>query len=136
LSVIAGMIGLPEADFTSFHRWAVELISITLDWERGVAASRKLRGLFAPVLAERRREPREDLLSVLAHADQLGAVRRYRSLVPQAIEEALRWESPLLGIMRTTTRAVELGGVSLPEGAVVNVNLGAANRDPARWERP
>ena len=178
VSVIAGMIGLPEADFTSFHRWAVELISITLDWERGVAASRKLRGLFARVLAERRREPREDLLSVLAHAeldgtrltdeeifaflcllapagaettyrsssnllfgllthpDQLDAVRRDRSLVPQAIEEALRWESPLLGIMRTTTRAVELGGVSLPEGAAVNVNLGAANRDPARWERP
>jgi cytochrome P450 len=178
VSVIAGMIGLPEADFASFHRWAVELISITLDWERGVAASRKLRGLFAPVLAERRREPREDLLSVLAHAeldgtrltdeeifaflcllapagaettyrsssnllfgllshpDQLDAVRRDRALVPQAIEEALRWESPLLGIMRTTTRAVELGGVALPEGAVVNVNLGAANRDPARWERP
>jgi cytochrome P450 len=178
VSVIAGMIGLPEADFASFHRWAVELISITLDWERGVAASRKLRGLFAPVLAERRCEPREDLLSVLAHAeldgtrltdeeifaflcllapagaettyrsssnllfgllshpDQLDAVRRDRALVPQAIEEALRWESPLLGIMRTTTRAVELGGVALPEGAVVNVNLGAANRDPARWERP
>jgi cytochrome P450 len=178
VAVIAGMIGLPEEDQASFHRWAVELISITLDWEGGIAASRKLRGLFARVLAERRREPREDLLSVLAHAeldgtrltdeeifaflcllapagaettyrsssnllfgllshpDQLDAVRRDRSLVPQAIEEALRWEPPLLGIMRTATREVELAGVTLPAGAFVNVNLGAANRDPARWERP
>jgi cytochrome P450 len=178
VAVIAGMIGLAEEDHPTFHRWAVELISITLDWERGFAASRKLRGLFARVLAERRREPREDLMSVLAHAEldgtrltdeeifaflcllapagaettyrsssnllfgllshpeQLDAVRRDRSLVPQAIEEALRWEPPLLGIMRTTTCPVELAGVALPQGAVVNVNLGAANRDPSRWERP
>ena len=178
VSVIAGMIGLSEDDHAAFHRWAVELISITLDWQRGFAASRELRGMFARVLAERRREPREDLLSVLAHAEldgtkltdeeifaflcllapagaettyrsssnllfgllshpeQLDAVRRNRALVAQAIEEALRWEPPLLGIMRTTTCPVELGGVTLPEGAVVNVNLGAANRDPSRWERP
>jgi cytochrome P450 len=178
VAVIAGMIGLDEADHRDFHRWAVELISIAIDPMRGMQASQKLRDLFARVLAERRRAPREDLMSVLAHAEldgvrlddeaifaflrllapagaettyrsssnllfglltnpeQLDALRRDRSLMPQAIEEGLRWECPLTGIMRTATRDVEIGGVTIPEGAVVSVNLGAANRDETRYENP
>ena len=56
--------------------------------------------------------------------------------MPQAIEEGVRWECPLLGIMRTATRSVQIGGVEIPEGAVINVNMGSANRDETRWERP
>jgi cytochrome P450 len=158
---------------------AVELISIAADPMRGMLASQGLKELFARVLAERRREPREDLMTVLAnaklddgtpldddaifaflrllapagaettyrssstlivalltHPEQLEAVRRDRSLIPQAIEEGLRWEPPLVGIMRTATRDVELHGVSIPAGASVSVNLAAANRDPARYENP
>ena len=48
------MLGLPAADLPQFHRWAVELISITVDIVRGVEASQKLRDYFAGVLAERR----------------------------------------------------------------------------------
>jgi len=176
--VIACMMGLPEEDHERFHRLAIELISVGIDWESGMRASRELGELFAPVVAARRREPQEDLISVLAHAEleglrlsdeeifaflrllapagaettyrsssnllyglladpeQLDAVRRDRGLVPQAIEEGLRWEPPLLSIMRTASVDTELCGTAIPAGAAVSVNLGAANRDPSRWPEP
>ena len=70
------------------------------------------------------------LFGLLSHPGQLDAVRADRDLVPQAIEEALRWETPLLTVARAATKDVELGGVSIPAGALVAVSLGAANRDP------
>jgi len=63
-------------------------------------------------------------------------VRADRGLVPQAIEEALRWETPALTVARTATRDVWLGGVHIPSGALVAVSLGAANRDPERFVLP
>ena len=76
------------------------------------------------------------IFGLLSRPEQLEAVRDDRSLVPQAIEEGLRWEPPLTGIMRTTSREVELGGVQLPSGAMLSVTLGAANHDDARWQEP
>jgi len=76
------------------------------------------------------------LFGLFTHPAQLGAVRADRSLVPQAIEEGLRWEAPLLNITRMTTEDLELGGVSIPRGALISVSLGAANRDPARYRDP
>jgi cytochrome P450 len=54
----------------------------------------------------------------------------------QSIEEGLRWEPPLTGIGRTAMQDVELAGVSIPAGSPVTVQMGCANRDPARWENP
>jgi cytochrome P450 len=54
----------------------------------------------------------------------------------QAIEEGLRWETPLTGIARMTTREVDVCGVTIPTGAVVSVCMGAANHDSTRWEQP
>lgn len=178
VAVIAGMMGLPPGDFAAFHRLAVELISVSIDFEGAVRAGKGLEAIFRRVLDDRRRSPRDDLVSVLAHAEldgtrltddeifaflrllapagaettyrsssnllfgllssprQLEAVRADRSLVPDAVQEGLRWECPLLGIMRRPTRDVEVCGVAIPAGAMVSVNLGAANRDPERWERP
>ena len=76
------------------------------------------------------------LFGLLSHPRQLDAVRADRGLVPQAIEEALRWETPLLTIARVAAVDVELGGVRIPQGAFVAVSLGAANRDPARHGDP
>ena len=56
------------------------------------------------------------LYLLLTHPEQLAAVRADRSLLPQAIEEGLRCEPPLLTINRTTTCEVELGGVTIPRG--------------------
>lgn len=72
VNVIAGMIGLDATDHDDFHRWAVELISISMDPERGLRASQQLRGLYARLLAARRKEPRDDLVSALAHAELDG----------------------------------------------------------------
>ena len=51
-------------------------------------------------------------------------------LLPSAIEEVLRYRSPLLWMMRTPTRDVELHGQLIPAGALVLPMIGAANRDP------
>lgn len=72
IQVIAAMLGLPQADLPQFHRWAVELISITVDIMRGVEASQKLRQYFAGIVTERRREPSVDLISVLTQAELDG----------------------------------------------------------------
>jgi cytochrome P450 len=67
---------------------------------------------------------------------QLAAVRADRSLVAGAIEESLRLEQPLAQIARVATGPCPVHGTTIPEGAVVEVNLGAANRDPEQWPAP
>lgn len=76
------------------------------------------------------------LFALFSHPDQMAAVRADRSLIPQAIEEALRWEQPVASIGRICTAATTIGDVHVPEGAAVVVELGAANRDPVAWPDP
>ncbi|GFG75184.1 cytochrome P450 [Mycobacterium botniense] len=176
--IIAGLLGLPREDYPQFQRWSVALLSILFNRERGLAASEALREYFIPILAARREQPRDDLISGLAQAeidgeklsdeeifsflrlllpagvettyrslgnllfgllsnpDQLDAVRSDRSLIPQAIEEAIRWEPPLLTITRVATRDTELAGVPIPAGSAVMPVLGAANRQEDRYPDP
>jgi cytochrome P450 len=133
---------------------------------------------LAVVLADRRANPRKDLISDLAHAsldgqeldeeeifsflrlmlpagvettfrssgnllflllthpEQLDAVRADRSLLPQAIEEALRFEPPLLITSRVATCDVELSGVLIPAGSAVTPMIGSANRDERAYPDP
>jgi cytochrome P450 len=56
-----------------------------------------------------------------------------RSLIPGAIEEGLRYETPLTMVMRTTTEDVEIGGKAIPAGAQIDMCMGSANRDESRW---
>jgi cytochrome P450 len=76
------------------------------------------------------------LLGLLRNPDQLGAVRLDRTLVPRAIEEALRWDGPVLMQSRMAAREVTLGGVDIPAGAFIDVVAGSANRDPSRFADP
>jgi cytochrome P450 len=177
VNVIASMLGLPRADLPQFHRLAIELISVSFDWDRGMRASGQLRDYFAEVLAKRRALPAGDLMSILAAAEldgqrltddeifaflrlllpagaettyrsssnllfglltnpeQLNALRADRGLMPQAIEEGLRWEPPLTTIIRTAARDTVVEGVEIPAGAIVIVNMGSANHDETYWER-
>ncbi|MFD4351307.1 cytochrome P450 [Nocardia sp. NPDC058518] len=75
------------------------------------------------------------LYQLLSHPEQFAAVQRDPSLLPQAIEEGLRFETPLTLVQRYVTEDTELEGVAIPAGAVVDVCLGSANRDESRWER-
>jgi cytochrome P450 len=76
------------------------------------------------------------LYLLMTHPDQLADLRQNRSLVPQAIEEGLRFEPPLLITTRRCTRDTELGGVAIPAGASVTPVMGAANRDESRYPDP
>ncbi|MGD1170448.1 cytochrome P450 [Mycobacterium seoulense] len=76
------------------------------------------------------------LLALLSDPAQLDAIRADRSLLPQAIEEGVRWEPPLLTITRVATRDTELGGVPIPEGSTVMPMLGSANRQEDRYPDP
>ena len=55
--------------------------------------------------------------------------------MPQAMEEGIRWEPPLLLIMRSALRDVEVCGVPIVKDGAVIVSLGSANHDESRWER-
>jgi cytochrome P450 len=66
----------------------------------------------------------------------LEALRHEPRLVANAVEEALRFETPLLGAPRTTTEALEIGGIELPAGSELLLELASANRDPRRFPAP
>ena len=178
VQVIARILGLPRADYPAFQRWSLEMLSVMVSWDRGMAASRSLRDYFATVLAERRKTPADDLISELAvaeidgerlsddeifaflrlllpagvettyrssgnlffallnHPDQLDAVRADRNLIHTAIEEGLRWEPPIIFIVRQATRDTELAGLQIKAGTGVNICVGQANRDPRRYTDP
>jgi len=70
------------------------------------------------------------------YPEQWAKLRADPSLARAAFEEAVRFESPVQTFFRTTTRPAEIGGVGIGEGQKVLMFLGAANRDPRRWERP
>ncbi len=76
------------------------------------------------------------LVGLLQRPELLDAVRDDRELLRRAIDEAVRWEATDPIFRRLVTEDVTLCGVDIPAGAVVEMNLGAANHDPARWERP
>ena len=70
------------------------------------------------------------------YPDQFARLRQDPTLARNAFEEAVRFESPVQTFFRTTTREVEIGGNRIGEGEKVLMFLGAANRDPRRWENP
>jgi cytochrome P450 len=176
ISVIASILGLPEADLPEFQREAIIIIDPTNP--RALEASRWLGEYFARIVAQRRTEPGDDLVSVLVDAEidgerlddeaiysllrlllpagaettfrstanlvyglltnpeQLEAVQADRSLVPNAVEEAVRWQPPFISATRTATRDVEIAGTVIPKGGVVVAYLGSANRDERVFPNP
>jgi cytochrome P450 len=76
------------------------------------------------------------LLSLLRHPEQWRMLRDDPSMVPNAIEEILRFESPVQAVARTVAEPVELSGVMLEPADIVVSLVGAANRDPAMFENP
>jgi cytochrome P450 len=76
------------------------------------------------------------MLALLAHPEQLAAVRADRALLPSAIEEMLRFVPPVVQFRRTLTRAIELRGQKIREGEKVVMFYPAANRDEEVFEAP
>jgi cytochrome P450 len=176
--IIAALLGLPEGDVPEFHRLGIDLLGFRADMDCALRASAQLRDYFVGIVGDRRRSPRDDMVTVLAeaeidgvrltdeqiigfmrnllpagaettsrstaslafglltHADQLAAVLADRSLLAQAIEEGIRWETPLLNFIREVTHDIEFGGLQIPAGSTMAVNLGSANHDETRWDNP
>ena len=76
------------------------------------------------------------LLALLRNPDQLARLRRNPDLMPTAVEEFLRFDSPVQRIWRLLTADVEVGGQRLSKGDSVYLMIGAANRDPAQFTEP
>jgi cytochrome P450 len=154
-----------------------------LDLRAAMNRPAEVIAMIAPIVAARREQPRDDLISVLTQAEitdedgtahrltdaeinsfsllllaagsgttwkQMGIVlatllqrpellarlRQDRGLLKPAIEEALRWMPTDPMFSRWVTRDTDFHGMRLPAGAVLHLCLGAANRDPARWDSP
>lgn len=77
------------------------------------------------------------MLAYLAqHPEQRQQLVADPALIPHAVEEMLRWESPVQGVIRITTQATELGGCPIGAHESVSVMIGSANTDERVWERP
>ena len=183
VTVIAELLGIPTEDRERFKHWSDESIR-TLgfgsieDARRSMRAMRELRAYLEPIAQERRREPREDLLSALVaaeeqgdkltldevystitlllvagnetttnligngllallrHPDQLRLLRDDPSLIGGAIEELLRYDSPVQFTSRLPSEDVEISGHVLKAREEVLLLLGSANRDPAQFTDP
>ena len=76
------------------------------------------------------------LLALLRHPDQLAALREDRGLIPAAVEELLRFDSPVQTDFRTAVEDCDVNGFPVPRGRNVITLIGAANHDPAVFDRP
>jgi cytochrome P450 len=77
------------------------------------------------------------VLALLQHPDQLAQLRADPALLPSAVEELLRFTSPIkTSTLRYAAEDVSVGGVVIPKGEMVLVVITAANRDPARFPSP
>src|SRR5262245_54125622 len=176
-NVIYRMLGLPEDDIDVFYKLTIALITFGR-MDLAVEASEKLGRYFAGMIAARRADPGDDVVSVIATAEvdgeylpddvaisflrqlinaggdttfrtttallcglltnpsQLDAVRADRDLVERAVEEALRWDGPVIGTARAAVRDTVVCDVEIPANSIVSVSYGAANRDPEVFDNP
>ena len=103
IQIIAHLLGIPRADYPTFQRWALELMTFPKDLDVGLAASAAVRAYLLPIVAARRAEPRDDLLTrlVLGTIDGRGlddeeVVNFCRLLLPAGAETTFRLIGNLL----------------------------------------
>jgi pimeloyl-[acyl-carrier protein] synthase len=76
------------------------------------------------------------MLTLLRHPDQLARLRANPELMPNAVEEMLRFESPANVVARITRTPLRISGVDIPAGELLYCLTGAANRDPSVFANP
>jgi cytochrome P450 len=136
VQVIARIMGLPREDYVRFQRLSIELLNVVYDWECGIAASRALKSYFTDILAERRRKPRDDLISMLAESEIDGTrltddeIFAFLLLIlPAGVETTYRASGNLLVALLTEPPLLE----------ALRADLGmlrGAFEEALRWEPP
>ena len=182
--VIAEMLGVPPEDRARFRLWSARrarLLEPTIGMRErriGDAASRAFDAYFREIVAERRKAPRDDILSALVQAEdegkrlseremlnllrllliagnettanligngvlallrnpgQLERLRAEPGLIPGAVEELMRFDSPIQATFRRALEDCEVNGYPLRRRDNIVLLLGAANRDPAAFDDP
>ncbi len=76
------------------------------------------------------------VIALTRHPDQRGRLAADPGMAPQAVEELLRYDSPVQRTSRVATQSAEIGGVTMMPGDLAVLLLGAANHDPAAFEEP
>ena len=178
VQVICHMLGVPVDRMNDFQRWGTDMILGAYDEDAAARAASAMTEVLRPIVEDRRRAPRNDLISdlVLAELDGdrlddealysflrlllpagadttwrsfgstlvallanpvvLTSVTADRGLIPEVIEESLRWESPAPRLVRMATTDIEIAGCPVEAGTVLEVWPGSANRDETRFDRP
>jgi cytochrome P450 len=182
--VIAEMLGVPPEDRARFAEWSharariLEPLVGARERARADAAGEAFDAYFLPIVQARRREPRDDIVSALAraeeagdalteremltmlrlllvagnetttnligngllallrHPDQFAKLRDDPSTIPAAVEELLRFDSPVQTDFRYALADCEVNGFPVRQGQNIVLLLGAANRDPEVFEDP
>lgn len=181
--VFLEILGLPFEHVDRFLRWKDDIIRPEVEtFEEAKAvqdgAGRAIYDYFAPVIADRRAAPRDDLISLFVqaeidghlldddevadicflmliagldtvtatltcsisylaqHPDRRDAIAADLGLVPAAVEELMRWETPVPALPRQATQDIEIRGESIRAGENVICLLGSANIDPAEFPDP
>jgi len=136
MQVIAHIIGIPIDDYAAFHHWAVDLLRIGDDPEKGFAAAALIVDYLRPVLEQRRVEPTSGLLSALLHTDVDGhqltdeeVLSFIRLLLPAGAETTYRLVGSALFALLTHTDQLE-------EVRADRSLLDAAIEETLRWEAP
>jgi len=134
VKVIAGIVGVPVQDHARFHAWAEQINTGPMDPEAGLAASRAMREYLEPLVEERRRHPRGDLISDLVCAELEGerlddeSIYGFlRLLMPAGAETTFRAMGNLL--VALLTRPEDLERVRSDRSL-----LPAAIEETLRWE--
>ena len=184
ITVIAEMLGVRSEDMGVFEMWS-NTLALAVDPMLGgkqvqaiKRAAEDVYAYFEGIIAERRREPRDDLvtalttaeeagerlthqemlsvmllilvagnettrnligngvLALLRNPEQLRRLREDRALLDTAVDELLRYDSPVQLDGRAAREDVEIGGKRIRAGDVVISILGAANRDPEAFDDP
>jgi cytochrome P450 len=114
-----------------------DLVSAEIDGEKlsDEAIYSFLRLLLPAGLETTYRSSGNLLFLLLTHPEQFDAVHTNHELIAPAIEEGLRFETPLTTVQRFTTEDTELDGVEISARSAVDLCIGSANRDENRWER-
>ncbi|QRN96627.1 cytochrome P450 [Archangium violaceum] len=182
--VIAEMLGVEPARRLDFKRWSDDTVASTTVLLNGGDPAlvepgiREMRDYLEGVIAARRKEPRDDLISallengekegvltaetvvdfcrlllvagnetttnllgngmraLLSNPEQLERLTAEPALIPNAVEEMLRYDSPVQAVSRYVLQDVEIAGTRIPAGSNVMTLLGSANRDPRKYTDP
>ena len=136
VQVIARIMGLPRENYPRFQRLSIELLNVVYDWDRGIAASAELKAYLAEILAERRRHPQDDLISMLAESEIDGArltddeIFAFLLLIlPAGVETTYRASGNLLVALLTEPPL-------LAELRADRSKLRGAFEEALRWEPP